>query len=150
MITDHPALGRITLAVVVLGTIVLLGLPASAQPRNPMLIRQQIEQSLSLQQQAMASIDDPARAVKLVWDAYVLLRYAHGAMQINASSAKYPDPIFPLTDKRVETARYHILNARDALREPDKWSGSAKPIDIARENLTAAMRLLQIVLATTF
>ena len=149
MIT-HPALGRVALALVVLGTLVLVAVPSSAQPRSPAMIRQQIEQSLSLQRQAMGSIDEPARAVKLVWDAYVSMRAAHGAMIINASDAKYPDPIFPLTDRRIEQARAHILAARDALREPDKWTGSGPPLEVARENLSAAMRLTQIILATTF
>jgi hypothetical protein len=144
------ALGRVPLALAVLGALVLLGAPGSAQVRNPMVIRQQIEHSLSLQQQAMASIGEPERAVKLVWDAYVSIRAAHGAMIINASAAKYQDPIFPLTDRRVEQARTHILAARDALREPNKWTGSGNPIDIARDNLTASMRLTQIVLATIF
>ena len=142
--------GRVSLALVVLGTLVLSAVPASAQARNPMMIRQQIEQSLSLQQQAMASLGEPERAVKLVWDAYVSLRAAHGAMIINSSSAKYPDPIFPLTDRRVEQTRAHILSARDALRDPTKWGGPGNPIDSARENLTASMRLTQIILATTF
>ncbi|HUG37383.1 MAG TPA: hypothetical protein VML54_10560 [Candidatus Limnocylindrales bacterium] len=149
MIT-RPARGRVALALLVLGTLVLVAGPAAAQPRNPMMIRQQIENSLSLQREAMASIGQPERAVKLVWDAYVSMRAAHGAMVINASSAKYPDPIFPLTDRRVEQARAHILAARDALRDPAKWSGSGNAIDIARENLSAAMRLTQIILATTF
>ncbi len=144
----HPAF-RIMLGVAALALGCWPAL-AHAQPRNPLMIRQQIETSLRLQGEALETLGDPDRAAKLTWDAYVELRAAHGNMTINASSAKFPDPVFPLTNQRVEEARLHILAARDALRDRARWNGTGDPIDTARNQLTEALRLTRIILATTF
>ena len=144
----HPAL-RIALAVATLALGCWAAL-AQAQPRSLTGIRQNIETSLRLQGQAIETLGDPDGALRLTWDAYVHLRAAHGDMTINASAAKFPDPVFPLTNERVEQARLHILAARDALRDRARWSGTGNPIDVARDQLTEAIHLTRIILATTF
>ena len=129
--------------------------PARAQhtappPRSPMMIRGLIEKSLVLQREAVATLDDPDRAVKIVYDAYVQIRAAHGHLVINASNMKYPDPLFPSTDKRVSQVRSLILRAKWALDSRNQWSGKGNPIDVAREALGESIRVTQTILATTF
>ena len=119
-------------------------------PRSPMLIRNQIEKSLSLQREATASLGDPDRAVKLVYESYGQMRAAHSSMVVNASSMKYKDPLFPATDERVQRARGLILRAHVALRDREHWNGKGNPIDVARETLLESIRLTQTILATTF
>ena len=123
---------------------------AQAQPRSPALIRQQIEASLNRQIQAVSALEEPERAGRLTWEAYVQMGAAHGNMTINASSAKYPDPLSPLANQRMEQARAQILSAHDALKSRSTWSASSNPIDVARNHLNEAIRLTRIILATTF
>jgi hypothetical protein len=143
---------RVKNAVLALG-LVLLAWPGvatgqSRPPRDPMVIRRQLEQSLELQQKTMALLtEQPDAALKTVWEAYVQMRAAHGAMTINASNMSFPDPLFPLTDKRVNDARALLLSTRDMLRSRGQRDNA---IEIARTDLVQAMRLTQIILATIF
>jgi hypothetical protein len=124
---------------------------AQAQPpRSPAVIRQQIETSLMLQHETLAALDDPERALRLVWDAYVQMRAAHSSMTINASNTAFPDPLFPFANQRIEQARNNILGAHDALRSRDRWTGQGPWQDVVRQRLTESVRLTQIILATTF
>ena len=142
-----------TLRRIALGAALVLGLwssPVQSQPRSPALIRQQLETSLQQQLQAVSALGEPDRAQKLTWEAYVQMRSAHGSMIINASNTKYPDPLFPLADRRIEQARAQILSAHDALKSRNSWNASSNPIDVARNHLTEAIRLTRIIVATTF
>ncbi|MBI2527054.1 MAG: hypothetical protein HYV93_13850 [Candidatus Rokubacteria bacterium] len=144
----HSALRRIAL-----GAALVFGLwpaPVEPLPRSPALIRQQLETSLQQQLQALSALDEPDRAQKLTWEAYVQMRAAHGNMIINASNTKFPDPLFPLADRRIEQARAQILSAHDALKSRKTWNASSNPIDVARKHLTEAVRLTRIIVATTF
>jgi hypothetical protein len=130
-----------------------LGLCASvgqAQPRSPVLIRQQIESSLNRQIQAVNALEAPEQARRLTWEAYVQMRAAHGNMTINDSNAKYPDPLFPLANQRIEQARAQVLSAHDALKTRTTWNASSNPIEVARKHLTEAIRMTRLILATTF
>jgi hypothetical protein len=71
-------------------------------------------------------------------------------MIINASNEKYPDPLFPLADKKFEEARAHILSARDALKNRTQWNAAGNPVDVARTHLSQSLRLTNLLLATTF
>src|SRR5262245_42532842 len=131
---------RLVAVSLVLGAM-LCALVAEAQNiRSPIFIRQRIEQSLELQRQALAAGDDVEQALKLSWDAYVLLRAAHSDMIINASNMKFPDPLFPLADKRLERARAHILQAREVLKSPGAFSPQAFQ-EAFRSNLGTAVQL---------
>lgn len=136
-----------------LGATLMVGLWASvaeAQPRNAALIRRQLETSLTRQIEAVNALDDAGRAERLTYEAYVQMRAAHGHMTINDSNAKYPDPLFPLANRRIEQARGRLLAAHEALKYRKTSGASGNAIDIARTHLTEAIRMTQLILATTF
>ena len=136
-----------------LGAALMVGLWASlaqAQPRNTALIRRQLETSLTLQIEAVNALDEAGRAERLTYDAYVQMRAAHGHMTINDSNAKYPDPLFPLANRRIEQARGRLLAAHEALKARTTSNASGNAIDIARNHLTEAIRMTRLILATTF
>jgi len=136
-----------------LGAALVVGLSVSlaqAQPRNTGMIRQQLETSLALQIEAVNALDDAGRAEGLTYNAYVQMRAAHGHMTINDSNAKYPDPLFPLANRRIEQARGRLLAAHEVLKARNTLNASGNAIDIARNHLTEAIRMTRIILATTF
>lgn len=149
------AAGRLSVVLLALCVGLVSGAPSlhaqyRTAPRSTMVIRAQLEKSLSLQREATAYLEDPDKAVQLVYAAYVEMRAAHGSMVVNASSMTFPDPLFPQTDKRIEQARAIILRAHVALRDRATWSGGGNPIEFARNELTQSIRITGIVLATTF
>jgi hypothetical protein len=78
-------------------------------------IQQKVQKSLTLQQQALQSLGDSSQAVTLVRSAWTELRAAQHEMIMNASGAKYVDPLFEMSNRRAEEALGHLQAAGDAL-----------------------------------
>ncbi len=128
--------------------------PASTQssrpPRNPLDIQTKIQKSAELQRQALQTLANPGEAEQLIWKAYAELQAAHGDMIINASNMKPPDPLFDVSNQKMQQALLKLQQAGDTLKTRDQSSGPSDPVDVARTHLQQALRLTNMVLATTF
>jgi len=114
-------------------------------------IQQKVQKSLTLQQQALQSLGDSNQAVTLVRSAWTELRAAQHEMIMNASGAKYVDPLFEMSNRRAEEALGHLQAAGDALatnrsagvRVNDEDGGQAANAYLAgvRRHIEQAVRL---------
>lgn len=86
-------------------------------------IQRKVQKSLSLQKQALQSLSDSNQAVTLVRSAWTELRAAQHEMIMNASGAKYVDPLFEMSNRRAEEALGHLQVAGDALATNRPASG---------------------------
>lgn len=142
-----------------LGATLLLGalaLTSSALAQAPALpydqadIQQKVQKSANLQRQALQSLTDVPRAESLVRGAWTELRAAQHEMILNASRAKFVDPLFELNNRRAEQALGHLQKASDFLAtqksaptvRADQDERSAGPsLDGVRQHIEQAMRL---------
>src|ERR1700738_3614757 len=92
-----------------LGAVVLLAAivaapPALAQSGRPRYesaeIQRKVQKSAELQRQALQALTDPRRAEGLVQSAWTELRAAQHEMIMNASGAKFVDPLFEMSNKK--------------------------------------------------
>ena len=115
-------------------------------------IQRKVQRSLSLQKQALQSLGDSNQALTLVRSAWTELRAAQHEMIMNASEAKYVDPLFELSNRRAQEALGHLQVAGDALatnrgaagvRANDEDGGQpANPyLDGVRRHIEQAVRL---------
>jgi hypothetical protein len=86
-------------------------------------IQRKVQKSLTLQKQALQSLGDSNQAVTLVRSAWTELRAAQHEMIMNASGAKYVDPLFEMSNRRAEEALGHLQAAGDALATNPRASG---------------------------
>ena len=86
-------------------------------------IQRKVQRSLSLQKQALQSLGDSNQALTLVRSAWTELRAAQHEMIINASEAKYVDPLFEMSNRRAQEALGHLQAADDALATNRRASG---------------------------
>lgn len=142
-----------------LGAVLLLGalaLTSSALAQAPALpydqadIQQKVQKSANLQRQALQSLTDLPRAESLVRGAWTELRAAQHEMILNASRAKFADPLFELNNRRAEQALGHLQQASDSLATQksvptvrvDQEERSAGPsLDGVRQHIEQAVRL---------
>ena len=114
-------------------------------------VQRKVQKSLSLQKQALQSLSDSNQAVTLVRSAWTELRAAQHEMIMNASGAKYVDPLFEMSNRRAEEALGHLQAAGDALatnrsagvRVNDEDGGQAANayLDGVRRHIEQAVRL---------
>lgn len=144
------------LGAVVLLAAIVAALPALAQSGRPRYesaeIQRKIQKSAELQRQALQALTDPRRAEGLVQSAWTELRAAQHEMIMNASGAKFVDPLFDISNKKAEAALFHLQAAGDALKSnrsitgarPDQEEGGqAQPahLDGVRGHVEQALRL---------
>lgn len=106
-----------------------------------------LEQSLDLQRKALAELGDSTTAVPLVYQSYVKLRAAHSKLEIHLRNQNEPDPLQVRASPRLNDARMHVLRAQTALKNPGSVP-KGRSVQVAEEQLTKAMALVQGVLAT--
>jgi hypothetical protein len=142
-------------AVVLLAAIVAAppALAQSGRPRNEAAeIQRKVQKSAELQRQALQALTDPRRAEGLVQSAWTELRAAQHEMILNASGAKFVDPLFDMSNKKAEAALVHLQLAGDALkgnrtitgaRLDQEEGGQAPPayLDGVRRHVEEALRL---------
>ena len=115
-------------------------------------IERKVQKSLSLQRQALQSLSDSNQAATLVRSAWTELRAAQHEMIMNASGAKYVDPLFEMSNRRAQEALGHLQAAGDALATNPRASGvrandedgdqPANPyLDGVRRHIEQAVRL---------
>ena len=126
------------------------GLSQSSKPgRDSAAINRKIQQSANLQRQALEALSDPARAEKLVKNAYVQLKSAHDDLVINSTIASPPDALLNLSTRKAYEALTHVQGAVDALSSRDR-TGAETAIGIARDRLQQALRITNTLAATGF
>ena len=135
-----PLWRHFRLAVLLLLGAMVTAAPALAQSGRPPYdaaeIQRKVLKSAALQRQALESLSDPPRAAKLVQSAGTELRAAQHEMIMNASGAKFVDPLFELSNKRAQEALVHLQIAGDALR-----SSQVSLQDGVRQHIEQAVRL---------
>ncbi|HKW95832.1 MAG TPA: hypothetical protein VJX92_28350 [Methylomirabilota bacterium] len=98
---------------------------------------------------------DVARAEQLVGNAQAELQAARSAMVINASGAKFQDPLFDLNNKRALEALSLLQQARHMLKLEQQHAtappegerpGARINLEVARDSLERAFRLTRLVL----
>jgi len=144
-----------------LGAVVLLAAivaapPALAQSGRPRYeaaeIQRKVQKSAELQRQALQALTDPRRAEGLVQSAWTELRAAQHEMILNASGAKFVDPLLDISNKNAEAALVHLQLAGDALKSnrtitgarlDQEEGGQAQPayLDGVRRHVEQALRL---------
>ena len=140
-----------------LGVLLLLGalaVTSSAVAQSPQYdqagIQLKVQKSVDLQQQALQSLTDPPRAERLVRGAWTELRAAQHEMIMNASQAKFADPLFELNNRRAEQALGHLQKASDflatqknatAARTDQEEKSASGPLDGVRQHIEQAVRL---------
>ena len=154
------ALILLTLSMILTGASPATG-QTSTSGRSQMEIQNLIQKSAALQRQALQSLNDPRRTERLVSDAYADLQAALSAMIINASGAKFPDPLLDVQRKRAEQALRLLQAAVDALKSDSGQPSAGAPrenqdkddrpasspsspqasLDLVRNNLEQALRL---------
>ena len=98
------------------------------------------------------ALTDPRRAEGLVQSAWPELRAAQHEMILNASGAKFVDPLLDISNKNAEAALVHLQLAGDALKSnrtitgarlDQEEGGQAQPayLDGVRRHVEQALRL---------
>jgi len=104
-----------SLAVAVLLGALVAASPALSQSGRPPYdqaeIQRKIQKSVGLQRQALQALSDPKRAEGLLRSAWTELRAAQHEMIINASVAKFADPLFEITNRKAQEALVHLQAA---------------------------------------
>jgi hypothetical protein len=143
-----------------LGVALLLTLLASAsavaQAPHPQYdvaeLQRKVQRSAELQRQALQSLADPRKAESLVREAWTELRAAQHGMILNASSAKFVDPLFEMNKRRADQALSHLQLAGDALasqkgvtspraQQEEGAPAASSYVDGVRQHLEQAVRL---------
>ncbi|HTI53553.1 MAG TPA: hypothetical protein VMC04_04930 [Verrucomicrobiae bacterium] len=142
-------------AAVLLGALVAASpaLSQSGRPRyDPAEIQRQVQKSVQLQRQALQSLSDPGRTEGLLRSAWTELRAAQHEMVMNASGAKFVDPLFEISNRKAQEALVHLQAAADALQSnrpltgarPDQEEGGqlqASYLDGVRRHIEQAVLL---------
>jgi hypothetical protein len=130
--------------------------PALAQSGRPRYeaaeIQRKVQKSAELQRQALQALTDPRRAEGLVQSAWTELRAAQHEMILNASGAKFVDPLLDISNKKADAALVHLQLAGDALKSnrtstgarlDQEEGGQAQPayLDGVRRHVEEALRL---------
>ncbi len=128
-------------------------LAQSGRPRyDPAEIQRKVQKSAELQRQALQTLTDPRRAEGLIQSAWTELRAAQHEMIINASGAKFVDPLFEISNKKAQEALVHLQTAGEALKSnrsitgarlDQEEGGPIQPsyLDGVRRHLEQALRL---------
>lgn len=142
-----------------LGALLLLGalvLASSAHAQSASLpydqaeIQRKVLKSAELQRQALQSLTDMPRAEGLVKSAWTELRAAQHEMTLNASRAKFVDPLFEMNNRRAEQALGHLQKASDflatqkgapAVRAEQEERSAGPSLDGVRQHIEQAVRL---------
>ena len=118
---------------------------------DPAELQRKVQRSAELQRQALQSLADPGKSAGLVREAWSELRAAQHGMVMNATRAKFVDPLFELNNRRAGQALGHLQQAGDAL-ERQKGLASARAsqegtpaapsyVEGVRQQLEQALRL---------
>jgi hypothetical protein len=141
---------------VVLLAAIVAAPPALAQSGRPRYeaaeIQRKVQKSAELQRQALQALTDPRRAEGLVQSAWTELRAAQHEMILNASGAKFVDPLLDISNKKADAALVHLQLAGDALKSnrtstgarlDQEEGGPAQPayLDGVRRHVEEALRL---------
>jgi hypothetical protein len=131
-----------------------LAFTSSARAQSPQYdrteIQMKVQKSADLQRQALQSLTDPPRAERLVQGAWTALRAAQHEMILNASQAKFVDPLFELNNRRAEQALGHLQQASDVLatqknapaaRADQEEKSPNVALDGVRQHIEQAVRL---------
>ena len=147
---------RYSCLVVALLLTLLASASAVAQAPRPQYdvaeLQRKVQRSAELQRQALQSLADPRKAESLVREAWTELRAAQHGMILNASSAKFVDPLFEMNKRRADQALGHLQLAGDALQsqkgvtspraqQEEGASGASSYVDGVRQHLEQAVRL---------
>ena len=127
--------------------------PAHAQKpkRSTAAIRQQLEESVRLQQAALGQLASPDIALKLTLEAYVRLRAGHSDHKLNLAYQNVKNPVDELANPRFEKARWHLLRARTILTAPNQvWEERIPWHENVTNHLRASMHQIELVLAIAF
>lgn len=127
--------------------------PAGAEKakRSTVVIRQQLEESIRLQEAALGQLGSPEMALKLTWEAYVRLRAAHSDHKLNLAYQKVRNPVDEIANPRFEKARWHLLRARTILTSPNQlWQERIPWPENVTNHLRESMRQIELVLAIAF
>jgi hypothetical protein len=101
------------------------GLSQSGRPPYDQAeIQRKVEKSVGLQRQALQALSDPKRAEGLLRSAWTELRAAQHEMTINASVAKFVDPLFEVSNRKAQEALVHLQAAADALQSNRPTTGA--------------------------
>jgi len=114
---------------------------------NPRSIQAHLETSLRLEKMAMERLDVPDEALRLTWHAYEYLRAAHTNLQHNIDLAKFPNPLFQLTNPKLPQVRADLFQARDA-EAPERIARNTSP-EAAAERLRQSAQLIELVLVSS-
>ena len=139
-------------ALLLLGTLVLACSSlarAQSLPYDQAEIQRKVQRSAELQRQALQNLTDMARAEGLVKNAWTELRAAQHEMILNASRAKFVDPLFEMNNRRAEQALGHLQKASDFLatqkgalpRAEQEEARTGPSLDGVRQHLEQAVRL---------
>ena len=146
----YSCLGVVLLAVVAAAS---PALAQSGRPRyDPAEIQRKVQKSAELQRQALQTLTDPRRAEGLIQSAWTELRAAQHEMIINASGAKFVDPLFEISNKKAQEALVHLQTAGETLKSnrsitgarlDQEEGGPIQPsyLDGVRRHLEQALRL---------
>jgi hypothetical protein len=142
----------------ILGGVLVAMSSAAAQSRTSADIQAQFLKSAELQRQALRSLNDERQAEQLITKAYAELQAGLSIMIINASGAKFPDPLLGVQTQRANQALSFLQRAVDTLRQnpPDRpvtedQERTGQPaesrayLDEVRKNLEQALRLTNIL-----
>ena len=123
---------------------------AQSLPYDQAEIQRKVLRSAELQRQALQSLTDMSRAEGLVKSAWNELRAAQHEMTLNASRAKFVDPLFEMNNRRAEQALGHLQKAADflatqkgatAARASQEEGSAGPPHDGVRQHIEQAVRL---------
>ena len=135
---------------VVLTTVPAAVAQLSKAPRDTAAIQRKLQRSVSLQRQALQTLNNPGQAELLVKNAWTELKSAQDDMVVNASNMQFPDPLFSTNNRRADQALALLLGAWDTLKLRDKWADPDNQIAGVRARLQQALALTNTVAATTF
>jgi len=116
---------------------------------NPRSIQANLETSLRLEKVAMERLEAPDEAPRLTWQAHEYLRTAHTKLQHNIELAKFPIPLFQLASPKLQQARNYLLQAQDALKDPECVARNASS-EAAAERLRQSAHLIELVMVSSF
>lgn len=121
-----------------------------APPRDPAKIQRKVQRSASLQRQALEALSEPAKAARMVANAYAELKSAHDDIVMNASNLKYPDPTLSISGRKVEQAMGLVQLAGDSLNTRERWSDPDAAVAEVRNRLEQSLRITNSVAAAGF
>ena len=119
---------------------------SSALAQSSQDVQGKIDRSSKLQQEALASLNDPARAEELVWTAHRELQAARSAMTIKASGAKFQDPLQDLNDQKAAEALALLQRAGDTLKINRQAPPPRAYLEDVRSSIQRAVRLTNLIL----